>query len=77
LDPESAIRAERAPSARGIAHVEALLPPSAIAAVLAALVDARPAHEAMACLRKTAPLGDRRLLVGLQELLACGAIARA
>jgi hypothetical protein len=31
----------------------------------------------MSVLRAVAPFGDRRLLVGLQELLATGALARA
>jgi flavin-dependent dehydrogenase len=73
LDPRTLLRT--VDPARDLAHVEALLPPRAIAAALETLADARPAHEAMTRLREVAPLGDRRLLVGLQELVARGAVA--
>jgi flavin-dependent dehydrogenase len=75
LHPETRLRVANVPNARELAGVEAILPPRAIAAAFSALAEARPAHEAMARLREVAPLGDRRLLVGLQELLARGAIA--
>jgi flavin-dependent dehydrogenase len=52
------------------AAAEALLPPRAIAAALAAVP--APAHEIMATLRAIAPVGDRRLLVGLQRLVEHG-----
>jgi flavin-dependent dehydrogenase len=63
----NATRAELAPA-------EALLPPRAISRVLDALASPRPAHEAMRILRDAAPLGDRRLLVGLQILVDLGVV---
>jgi flavin-dependent dehydrogenase len=77
LDPRTMLRAVGDPSPGQVAHVEALLPPRAIAVVIRDLAVARPAHAAMSCLRAIAPLGDRRLLVGLQELVARGVIAIA
>jgi hypothetical protein len=42
--------------------------------MLAALERPEPAHVVMARLKAAAPVGDRRLLVGLQLLIARGAI---
>jgi flavin-dependent dehydrogenase len=75
LDPHTLLRAASADAA-AMPRVEALIAPRAIAAVLEALSSPRPAHEAMSTLRAAAPFGDRRLLVALQELVACGAIER-
>jgi hypothetical protein len=36
-----------------------------------------PAHEALALLRSTAPLDDRKLLVGLQYLVHIGCVTAA
>jgi 2-polyprenyl-6-methoxyphenol hydroxylase-like FAD-dependent oxidoreductase len=66
LHPETVL-ARGASSDRAAA--EALLPPRAIAAALAAVP--APAHAIMTTLRAIAPVGDRRLLVGLQRLVAC------
>jgi hypothetical protein len=54
--------------------VEALLPPRALKRLLEALAAPRAAHEAMTLLRALAPIGDRRLLVGLQLLVERGAV---
>jgi flavin-dependent dehydrogenase len=75
LGPEVELRTGGRPKRHELAAVEALLPPSAMRAALALLTTPRPAHEAMACLREVAPLGDRRLLVALQELVALGALS--
>jgi hypothetical protein len=53
------------------------LPPRAIRAALELLRAPQPAHVVLARLRLEAPLGDRRLLVGLEELVACGALTVA
>lgn len=68
------LQALRSTGARACAAAEALLPRAAISAVLD-----RPglAHEALSALRAAAPLSDRRLLVGLQTLIAEGALALA
>jgi hypothetical protein len=39
--------------------------------------DPKPAHAVLAFLRERAPLGDRRLLVGLQLLLEARALVLA
>jgi flavin-dependent dehydrogenase len=71
LDPRRALLWDgREPAPDAIAPIEALLPPRAIRAVLERLARPCPAHEALAVLRDAAPLGDRRLLVGLQLLIA-------
>ena len=68
-------RSPVSPSRMLLAPVEALIPPSAVTRLLAALAAPRPAHEAMQILRACAPLGDRRLLVGLQLLVELGALS--
>jgi 2-polyprenyl-6-methoxyphenol hydroxylase-like FAD-dependent oxidoreductase len=55
-------------------HAEALLPPRAIATIRDALASPAAAHVVLARVREVAPIGDRRLLVGLQQLVASGAI---
>ncbi|MDI1450545.1 FAD-dependent oxidoreductase [Polyangium sp. 6x1] len=73
LDPRTMLRWDgREPDAHVIAPVESLVPPKAIASLLDLLRSPRPAHEALAALRASAPLGDRRLLVGLEGLVALG-----
>src|SRR5216683_1250303 len=73
LDPLRRLRWDGAPlDPHAAAPVEALLPRGAIAAALESLRKARPAHEALSALRDAAPIGDRRLLVGLQMLLEQG-----
>jgi hypothetical protein len=69
LDPSTVLRTAGSATPRMLAPAEALLPPRAITATLAALQAPQPAHVAMSRLRELAPLGDRRLLVGLQRLL--------
>ena len=76
LDPLRQLRGIGiAPDPHAIAPAEALLPRSAITAALELLRDPHPAHEALLELREAAPVGDRRLLVGLQRLVAGGCIA--
>ncbi|UQA59563.1 tryptophan 7-halogenase [Polyangium aurulentum] len=73
LDPRRVLSWDgREPAADVIAPIEALLPPRAIRAVLERLARPCPAHEALAALRDAAPLGDRRLLVGVQLLVEAG-----
>jgi len=73
LDPRRVLLWDgREPAPDAIAPLEALLPPRAIRAVLERLARPCPAHEALAALRDAAPLGDRRLLVGLQLLVEGG-----
>jgi flavin-dependent dehydrogenase len=57
------------PGRDALARVETLLPPRAIAATLNLLHTPQPAHAALRLLHTLAPLGDRRLLVGLQLLI--------
>jgi flavin-dependent dehydrogenase len=59
-----------APSRDALASVEALLPPRAVSRLLDALAAPLAAHEAMRLLRAAAPIGDLRLLVGLQQAIA-------
>jgi flavin-dependent dehydrogenase len=62
------------PDLHRAAQAESLLPRRAIQTALEHLREARPAHEALAALRAAAPLEDRRLLVGLQLLVARGCV---
>ncbi len=55
-----------------VAPVESLLPPKALQGVLDFLRTPRAAHEALSMLKAAAPLGDRRLLVGLVGLVELG-----
>jgi flavin-dependent dehydrogenase len=64
-------------SPAALARAEALVPPRAIATTLAAVHVPTPAHLLLAALRERAPLGDKRLLVGLQLLVDAGALAPA
>jgi flavin-dependent dehydrogenase len=76
LSPTALLRlAEERPARERLAPVEALLPPHAITKLLEALAAPRPAHEAMRLLQAAAPIGDRRLLVGVQLLVERGVIA--
>lgn len=59
------------------AAVEAWLPRAAVRAVELALQDEAPAHAALAAARAAAPVGDRRLLAGLQWLCGVGVVAAA
>ncbi len=78
LDPRKALRWDgAAPDAQRTAASEALLPRAAVATLLETLRTPRPAHEALAVLRSAAPLSDRRLLHGLQLLIAHGCISEA
>jgi hypothetical protein len=58
-----------------LAPVESLVPPRALARLFAALDAPLAAHEAMSILREAAPIGDLRLLVGLQLAIERGLIA--
>jgi flavin-dependent dehydrogenase len=78
MSPTALLRvAEARPSRERLAPVEALLPPRAITKLLDVLAAPRPAHEAMGALRSAAPVGDRRLLVGVQLLVKLGVLALA
>jgi flavin-dependent dehydrogenase len=77
LDPAAMLRRGASPSPAALAPVEALVPPRAIASTLDSVAAATPAHALLSKLRETAPLGDHRLLVGLQRLLATGALTDA
>lgn len=61
------------------AAAEAWLPRSALAALQGALSSSSPvaAHQAMAIMHAVAPIGHRRLLIGLQWLLGAGVLALA
>jgi hypothetical protein len=50
------------------------LPPRAIDEALATARRPSAAHQILGNMRRVAPLGDRRLLVGLQMLVATGAL---
>jgi flavin-dependent dehydrogenase len=77
LDPEAILERAGGP-ARELASVEAMIPPRALATLLSTVERPQPAHAAMASLKAAAPVGDRRLILGLQLLVARGAIvARA
>jgi hypothetical protein len=77
LHPE-AILSRAAGPARELASVEAMIPPRALATLLSTVERPLPAHAAMAILEAAAPVGDRRLILGLQLLVARGVIvARA
>lgn len=71
LPPDTMISWARAPGP----SAEAWLPPVALGALQSMLARPRPAHELMRSLREAAPLGDRRLLVALEWLLAEGVLA--
>lgn len=77
LDPTAMLRRGSRPSRAELASVEALVPPRAIASTLVAVGTATPAHAILSKLREAAPLDDRRLLVGLQMLVAVGALTAA
>lgn len=75
LDPRRTLRWDgEARDPRVLAMAESVLPVSAIEQVLDFVRSPRAAHEALSLLKRTAPLGDRRLLVGLQLLLVAGVI---
>jgi flavin-dependent dehydrogenase len=70
LAPTAVLRRTPKPTTReALAPVEALIPPRALTRLLTALETPRPAHQAMQLLRSAAPIGDKRLLVGLQLLV--------
>jgi flavin-dependent dehydrogenase len=70
LDPATQLHWDGKHAGRDLlARVEALLPPRAIAATLDLLRTPQPAHAALRLLHTLAPLGDRRLLIGLQLLV--------
>ncbi len=76
LDLRAVLRWDGTPLARErLAPVEALIPFYALRLVLSRLREPTPAHEALALLRDEAPVGDRRLLVGLQLLVSLGCVA--
>jgi flavin-dependent dehydrogenase len=77
LAPTALLRHGERQSPAALASVEALLPPRAIASALAAVEAPTAAHVVLAALREAAPLGDRRLLVGLQKLVAASALTAA
>lgn len=75
LDPGASLFANQDNSEQMLARAEALLPPRAIRDLLARLKTPKPAHETLALLRElSGPLGDQRLLAGLQLLVIGGAL---
>jgi flavin-dependent dehydrogenase len=77
LAPTVHLRRAEIASPAALARAEALIPPRAISTTLAAMHGPAPAHVLLAALRESAPVGDRRLLVGLQLLVASGALGPA
>jgi flavin-dependent dehydrogenase len=77
LAPTAQLRLAEVASPAALARAEALVPPRAIATTLAAVQAPTPAHVVLAALRESAPIGDKRLLVGLQLLVDSGALALA
>jgi flavin-dependent dehydrogenase len=77
LEPLSMLRPGRTtPDRHTLAPVETLIPPIAQRGLFARLRQTpERAHESMRFLQSVAPLGDQRLLVGLQYLVASGVIA--
>jgi flavin-dependent dehydrogenase len=77
LDPQSMLRlAAEFPDQTLLDAVEALIPPVTLRELLERLRNQpEPAHQSLSFLRSRAPLGDRRLLVGIQCLLASGCIS--
>jgi flavin-dependent dehydrogenase len=76
LDPLRVLQWDGAPLPRErVAPVEGLIPLYALRALLARLRNPMPAHQALAFLRSAAPVGDRQLLVGLQQLVALGCLS--
>jgi flavin-dependent dehydrogenase len=75
LGPEATLRAVREPRAQALWPTEALIPPRALRSALAGLSTPQPAHALLARLKAIAPLGDRRLLVGVQLLVENGVLA--
>lgn len=72
LSPEDVIRWRReAPPA-----AEAWLPRAALLSLREASVEPVPAHQALSVIAAVAPIGHRRLLVGVQWLLAAGVLAQ-
>ena len=57
-----------------MAPVESLIPPRALRAFLRRLRHTTTAHEALAAIKTDAPLEDRRILVGVQDLIARGTV---
>jgi flavin-dependent dehydrogenase len=75
LGPEASLRTIGEPRAEALWPAEALLPPRALRATLASLSAPRPAHAVLSQLKALAPIGDRRLLVGVQLLVERGVLA--
>jgi len=72
LSPEAVIEWRAAPSP----GAEAWLPRASLAALREATVTPVAAHVAMSALNGVAPIGARRLIVGLQWLLAAGVLVQ-
>lgn len=73
LDPVQRLHCPELPLKReDLAPVEALVPPRALRSLLERLRQPMPAHQALAALRSEAPLENRRLLAGMQDLIARG-----
>jgi flavin-dependent dehydrogenase len=78
LAPSALLRWNGSPPNRdALSRAESLLPRRAIVATLHRLRTPQPAHTALRVLRDHAPLGDRRLLVGLQLLVEHGLLESA
>ena len=73
LEPRVVLRSDGGiPDIHAIAPMEGFIPPRILQATLERCRKPIPAHEILAALRSMAPLGDRRLLVALQELVSRG-----
>jgi hypothetical protein len=77
LDPAARLRRVAGVPTSALARAEALVPPRVVASALEAAEAPTPAHVLLSAMREKAPIGDRRLLIGLQTLLAIGALTRA
>ncbi len=73
LDPRVLLRAvETSVDMHVLAPIEGLIPPRVVLSALVFCAKPRAAHEVLGHIRNLAPLGDRRLLVGLQALVSSG-----
>lgn len=75
LDPRVLLRASSQDiDVHIVAPIEGLLPPRVLRAAVERCRQSTPAHEVLHHVRTAAPLGDRRLLIALQELVSRGVL---
>lgn len=76
LDPRVMLRTVQAePDIHALAPDESLVRPRVLRAKQECCAHPTPAHEVRGRMRTVAPLGDRRVLVALQELVSRGMLA--